>query len=79
MTSIVNGGGFRVALHGIYARGVEKTLRSDIAHFFDAEITFAVSGRAEGFSKHKMRSLGCLNTQRRASEERILYPRPSRS
>ena len=39
-TSIVNGGDFRVALHGIYARGVGTTLRSEIAHFFDAEINF---------------------------------------
>jgi hypothetical protein len=39
-TSIVNGGDFRVALHGIYARGVGTTLRSEIAHFFDAEISF---------------------------------------
>ena len=78
MTSIVNGGDFRVALHGIYARGVGTTLRSEIAHFLDADF-FAVSGRAEGFSKHKMHSLGCLNIQRRASEERILYLRPSRS
>ena len=40
MTSIVNEGDFKVALHGIYARGVGTTLRSEIAHFFDAEINF---------------------------------------
>ena len=40
MTSIVNEGEFRVALHGIYARGVGTTLRSEIVHFFDAGFSF---------------------------------------